>query len=397
MKEGLLTGVIVIDLTRVLAGPYCSMLLADMGATVYKLEQPGVGDDSRTMGPFINNKSVYYANFNRDKIGCTLNLKSEEGKALFRKMVEKADIVLENYRPGTMEKLGLGYEELRKIKPSLVYGSISGCGQTGPYAKKAGYDITAQAMSGLMSVTGWPDGEPTRVGAPVGDTMSGMTLTVGVLAALHHARETGEGERVDIALTDTLVSLLTNINQFYFAEGRVPGRIGNRYETVYPYGAFRAKDGNLIIAGGHDSMFPRLVHIMGKPELLSDPRFLRVRDRVKNHEEMKAIVEEWTSTRTVAEIIETLEAAGVPAAPVNTIDAVAADPQIAGARNMFPALEHPGMGTFRITNNPLKFSGCPADPLTPAPEMGQDNRELYCGFLGLTEKELEKLREDGVI
>ena len=397
MTKGLLNGVVVLDLTRVLAGPYCSMLLADMGATVYKLEQPGVGDDSRTMGPFINGKSVYYANFNRDKLGCTLNLKAEEGKRLFRKMVEKADIVLENYRPGTMEKLGFSYEELKKINPAIVCGSISGSGQTGPYAKKAGYDITAQAMSGVMSVTGWPEGDPTRVGAPVGDTMSGMACCIGVLAALYRAKMTGRGERVDIALTDTLVSLMTNVNQFYFAEGRVPGRIGNRYETVYPYDSFRAKDGNLIIAGGHASMFPRLARVMGRPELTEDPRFIRVRDRVEHHVEMKAIVEEWSSRLTKAEIMEKLDAVGVTAAPINTVEDCAADPQIAGVRNMYPALDHPGMGNIRITNNPLKFSECPADPRKAAPEMGENNRELYCGFLGLTEEELERLRAEGVV
>lgn len=236
MSKGLLDGVVVLDLTRVLAGPYCGALMADMGATVYKIEQPGRGDDSRSMGPFQNDESVYYINCNRGKIGCTLNLKAPEGKQLFLELVKKADVVLESYRPGTMEKLGLGYDTLKAVNPGIIYGSVSGYGHTGPYSKRAGYDIIGQAAGGLMSTTGWADSAPTRTGTPMGDVLGGLSLCIGVLAALNNKRCTGEGEKVDISLVDSVVSAMMNINMIYFTEGRIPQRIGNRYESTYPYG-----------------------------------------------------------------------------------------------------------------------------------------------------------------
>ncbi len=241
--EGLLEGVTVLDLTRVLAGPYCGMLLADMGANVIKVEDPNGGDDSRSMGPFINGQSCYFINFNRSKRGCTLNLKDENAKAVFKQMVKKADIVIENYRPGTMEKLGLGYDQLKELNPGLIYGCVSGFGHTGPLSRRAGYDIIGQAMGGLMSTTGWPGGEPTRTGTPIGDVLGGLNLAIGVLAALNRKQRTGKGEKVDVALVDSVVSAMTNITMIYLAEGRGPSLIGNRYESTYPYDSFRAGDG----------------------------------------------------------------------------------------------------------------------------------------------------------
>ena len=397
MSSGLLDGVIVLDLTRVLAGPYCGMLLADMGASVYKIEQPGRGDDSRSMGPFQNGESVYYINCNRGKIGCTLNLKAPEGKKLFLEMVKKADIVLENYRPGTMEKLGLGYETLKEVNPGIIYGSVSGYGHTGPYSKRAGYDIIGQAAGGLMSTTGWPGGSPTRTGTPMGDVLGGLSLTIGVLAALNNKRCTGEGEKVDISLVDSVVSTMMNINMIYFTEGRIPQRIGNRYESTYPYDSFKTKDGDVIIGAGNDKLYHLLCQEMGREDLLSDERFITVSDRVANHDILKEYIEDWTSAQTVDEVADRLNKIGVPSSPINTVDRVARDPQIAGARNMFPVLEHPIAGQVKITNNQLKFTNHSAEPHISAPTLGQHNEEVYCGFLGLSGEKLEQLKANNII
>lgn len=397
MSAGILDGVVILDLTRVLAGPYCGMLLADMGATVYKIELPGKGDDSRAFGPYANGESVYYMNFNRDKIGCTLNLKNPRGKELFKEMVKKADVVIENYRPGTMEKLGLGYDVLKQLNPHLVYGAVSGFGHTGPYHQRAGYDIVGQAMGGLMSTTGWPGGEPTRTGTPMGDVLGGLNLTIGVLAALLCARSTGQGNKVDISLTDSVVSSMTNINMIYLATGKIPQRIGNRYESTYPYDSFKAKNGSIIIGAGNDKLYEKLCVVMNRPELMTDPRFVDVKSRVANHELMKQIVEEWTQRYTVDEAVDMLNESGIPGCPINTIDLVAKDEQIAGARNMFPEVDHPVGGKMRLTNNALKFSTGSADPRTPAPTLGQDNTTVYGEFLGLDDAEIQRLKADGVI
>lgn len=397
MSAGILDGAVILDLTRVLAGPYCGMLLADMGATVYKIEMPEKGDDSRAFGPYANGESVYYMNFNRDKIGCTLNLKSPKGKELFKEMVKKADVVIENYRPGTMEKLSLGYDVLKQLNPRLVYGAVSGFGHTGPYHQRAGYDIVGQAMGGLMSTTGWPGGEPTRTGTPMGDVLGGLNLTIGVLAALLHARSTGQGNKVDISLTDSVVSSMTNINMIYLATGKIPQRIGNRYESTYPYDSFKAKDGSIIIGAGNDKLYEKLCVVMNRPELAEDPRFVDVKSRVANHELMKQLVEEWTQQYTVDEAVNLLNESGIPGCPINTIDLVTKDEQIAGARNMFPEIDHPVGGKMRLTNNALKFSVGSADPRTPAPTLGQDNAAVYGEFLGLDDAEIQGLKADGVI
>lgn len=397
MGMGLLDGVVVLDLTRVLAGPYCGALMADMGATVYKIEQPGRGDDSRSMGPFQNGESVYYINCNRGKLGCTLNLKAPEGKKLFLELVKKADILLESYRPGTMEKLGLGYETLKEANPGLIYGSISGYGHTGPYSKRAGYDIIGQAAGGLMSTTGWPGGSPTRTGTPMGDVLGGLSLAIGVLAALNNKHATGEGEKVDISLVDSVVSAMMNINMIYFAEGRIPQRIGNRYESTYPYDSFKTKDGDVIIGAGNDKLYRLLCQEMGREDLLEDPRFRTVSGRVANHEAMKEYVEAWTLEQTVDEVADRLNKIGVPSSPINTIDRVARDPQIAGARKMFVDVEHPVAGKVTVTNNQLKFTHREAAPQASAPLLGQHNEDVYCGLLKLDKAELDRLKAEGTI
>ena len=390
-------GIVVLDLTRVLAGPYSGMLMADMGATVIKVENPNGGDDTRKMGPFVNGNSVYYANFNRSKLGCTLNLKAPEGKQIFKDLVKKADIVIENYRPGTMEKLELGYDVLKEVNPSIIYGAVSGFGHTGPYSKRAGYDIVGQAMGGLMSTTGWPDSEPTRTGTPMGDVLGGLNLTVGVLAALVNRQKTGLGEMVDIALVDSVASSMENITMIYQATGRIPERIGNRYESTYPYDSFPAKDGNVIVAAGNNKLFAILCDVMGRPELTSDPRFAEVRDRVTNHAALREIVAGWTKEYTVSQVDEMLNSAGCPASAVNTIDRLVTDPQIAGAREMFPEIDQPGIGKLHITAAPQKLTRTKSFPRKPAPLLGEDNETIYGAWLGFDKAKLDELKSRGVI
>lgn len=396
-ERGLLEGIVVLDLTRVLAGPYCGALMADMGATVIKVENPKGGDDSRSMGPFINDNSVYFANFNRSKTGCTLNLKAPEAKEIFKEMVKKADVVIENYRPGTMEKLGLGYDVLKEVNPAIIYGAVSGFGHTGPLSKRAGYDIVGQAMGGLMSTTGWPGGKPTRVGTPMGDVLGGLNLTIGVLAALVNRQKTGLGEKVDVALVDSVASAMENITMIYQSTGRLPQRIGNRYESTYPYDAFPTKDGDVIVAAGNNKLFGILCDVMEQPELKEDPRFLTVKDRVANHEMLREIVSAWTEQHTISEVDQLLNGAGCPASPVNTIDRMVVDPQIAGARDMFPEIDQPGIGKLHITAMPQKLTRTKSYPRKAAPLLGEDNVEIYKTMLGFDEAKLAELKEKGVI
>ena len=278
-----------------------------------------------------------------------------------------------------------------------MYGAVSGFGHTGPYSQRAGYDIVGQAMGGLMSTTGWPGGQPTRTGTPMGDVLGGLNLTIGVLAALHKARQTGVGDKVDVALVDSVVSAMTNINMIYLSEGRIPQRIGNRYESTYPYDSFETRDSSVIIGAGNDKLYGKLCDLMGRPELKDDPRFLKVSDRVSNHAAMKEIIEVWTRQYTVDEMSELLNAAGIPGCPINTIDRVVADPQIAGARNMFPQVTHPVAGNMRLTGNALKFANEDTTPTVPAPTLGQDNINVYQHLLGLSADAVDALQSRGVI
>ncbi|MGI6252686.1 MAG: CaiB/BaiF CoA transferase family protein [Aminivibrio sp.] len=396
-RKGALEGLKVLDLTRVLAGPFCTMMFADMGAEIIKVEQAGKGDDTRHMGPFKEGESAYFMNLNRNKKGITLNLKDPRGKAIFLDLVKKADVVIENFRPGTMEKLGLGYEELKKVNPGLVYGAISGFGHTGRYSQKPGYDIISQAMSGLMSTTGWPGGEPTRTGTAMGDVLGGLSCAIGILAAVYNKIQTGEGQKVDVALVDSAVASLEIINMIYLVEGRVPTRIGNRYESTYPYDSFRGSDGSLVIGAGNDKLWVSLCKVMGRPELAEDPRYLHVPDRVARHEELKEIVEEWTMKRTVDEIYEMVDAAGIPCAPIYDIAQVANDPHIAGDREMFVDLEHPVAGKMKVTGAHIKLSGTPPTLRTPSPALGQHNDEVLAELLGYPQEKISELREEGVI
>lgn len=395
-NEGALTGLRVLDLTRVLAGPFCTMMLADMGAEVIKIEVPNTGDDSRAFGPFVNGESSYYINLNRNKKGVTLNLKGR-GKEIFLELAKKADIVVENYRPGTTEKLGLGYDDLKKINPRIIYGAVSGFGHYGPYKDRAGYDIIGQAMSGLMSTTGWPDGEPTRTGTAMADVLAGLSVTIGILAALRYRDATGVGQKVDISLVDAAVASMEIINQIYIVEKRLPQRIGNRYESVCPYDSFIAKDGSLVIAAGNDKLWQILCEIMGQPDTAFDSQIDTNRKRVEKHAKVKTIIEAWTMTKSVQEIIDLLLASGVPAAPIYNIEQVVNDPHIAGAREMFVEIEHPRAGKIKISGTHIKLSETKSRIRTPAPLLGQHNKDVYGTLLGLDSSEINKLEQQGII
>jgi len=394
--KGALDGVVVLDLSRVLAGPYCSMILSDMGAEVIKVEVPEKGDDTRGFPPFKEGKSGYFMNMNRNKKGITLDLK--KGKEVFLDLVRKADILIENYRPGTMEKLGIGYDELQKVNPKLVYGCISGFGHYGPYSKRPGYDIVGQAMSGIMSVTGWPDGEATRAGAPVSDTVAGISLVAGVLGAFHYAQRTGIGQKVDIALVDSLVSVMTIINQIYLIGDRIPGRTGNTYESTAPYDTFPTKDGQHVVIGvANDKFWKELCGMMGRPELITHPDMEKNKDRVNNRAAVKEIVVEWTKTQMAEELVNRLLDAGIPTAPIYDVKQVTEDPHIAGAREMFIEVDDPEAGKIKVTNSHIKMSETKPGFKSPAPMLGEHNVDIYVGLLGYSQEEFETMKKEGII
>jgi len=398
MNKGALEGVTVLDMTRVLSGPYCGMILGDMGANVIKIEVPKTGDDSRAFPPFVGDESAYFMNLNRNKRGVTLNLKKNEAKQIFLEMVKKADVLIENFRPGTMEKLGLGWEALKEVNPSLIYGCISGFGHYGPYSSRAGYDIVGQAMSGVMSVTGWADGEPTRTGAPIADMSAGLSLATGILAALHYKEKTGKGQKVDIALVDSLVTMMTIISQIYLVGGRLPQRIGNRYESTAPYDSFPTKDGqNIVIGCANDKFWSILCKLMNREDLVNHPDMVTNKKRVENHAKIKPIVVEWTLQHNSKDLVLLLLDHEVPAAPIYDVAQVAADEHIAGAREMFVKANYPQAGELTITNSHFKMSETQPGFHFPSPNLGEHNLEVFGELLGYDEEKIKELAADSVI
>ena len=390
-------GVRVLDMSRVLAGPFCGMLLADMGADVIKLEVPGTGDDSREFPPFKDGLSLYYVNLNRGKRSITLNLKTLEGKRLFKELVRRCDVLIENFRPGTMERLGLSYDELKVVNPRLIYAAISGFGQTGPYRDRPGYDIIGQAMGGLLSITGWPDSPPTRSGTAIGDILSSLFCCIGILAALNIRDRTGVGQMVDVSLVDSVFASLENIPQKYYVEGHIPGRIGNRYEFIYPYDTFRARDGWVVIGIANDAIWARFLEATGLRGLGEDPRYRTNKLRVENHEPLRQALEEWTMVHGKEEIVRLLNDSRVPSCPIYDIKEASEDPHISGAREMVVEVEQPGLGKVKLQGNPIKMSATKPAPRGPAPELGGDTEEVLRELLGLGPEEYKRLVESGVV
>ncbi len=392
-----LEGIRVLDLTQAYSGPFCTMNLADHGAEVIKIERPGIGDQTRAWGPMVHGQSGYYAYVNRNKKGITLDLRQEEGKEIFRKLLKTADVVCENYKVGVLERLGFSYEEMKKINPRIIYGSISGFGLEGPLASRPCYDIVAQAMSGMMSVTGFPDGPPCKIGPSIADNYTGAYLCIGILMALYQREKTGEGQRLDIAMVDTLFSVMENLVVEYTIAGKTPHRAGNQDPSIAPFDSFRAKDGEFVMGCGTDKMFADLCHLMGKEELITDPLYSTNIARCDNYlSGLKEIIEQWSMTKTVDELEALITGIQIPFGNILNIPQIAEHPQIK-VRNMLVEVEQPGMGKIRIPGTPIKMHGKSDDIEKAAPLLGEDNENVLKGLLGLKEEEMNYLRKNDVI
>lgn len=363
-----LSGIRVLDLSRVLAGPFCSMILADLGAEVIKVESPW-GDDSRQFGPFVDGTSAYYRLFNRSKMGITLDFKNDDDKEVLRDLVRRADVVVENFRPGVLEKLGLGPEELLEVNPRLVVTSISGFGQTGSLAKEPAYDLVAQAMSGLMSITGWPNGKPTRVGISLGDLIPGLYAAIGTVSALYQRESTGRGQHLDLAMYDSLISVMESVGMRALYDDVPPTRIGNDHGLSAPFSTYATKDGDVVIAITTNRLFERLANALDIPEMATDHRFAEPVARSENRAALRELIEEALSTKTRAETIALFEEHGVPTARVYDLDEALRSP-FAEERGVI-AEETDG---FRTLASPLKLAGMEGP--TPAPELGQHNDRI---------------------
>jgi crotonobetainyl-CoA:carnitine CoA-transferase CaiB-like acyl-CoA transferase len=393
---GPLDGLTVLDFSRVLAGPYCTMQLADLGARIVKIEQPGRGDDTRAWGPpFLGGESAYFLSINRNKESVALDLKQPRARAIVDALLARADVVVENFRPGTMERLGLGYEEVAPRHPQIVYCSISGFGQTGPRRIEAGYDAMMQAEAGLMSITGAADGPPFRLGVAIGDIATGLFAAQGILAALVARGRTGRGQRVDIAMLDAVTALLTYQASIAFATGETPRRMGNRHPSIAPYDTFETADGEFVLSVGNDDQFRRLANVLGRDDLGTDARFATNADRVRRYDALRTELSPLLVRWKRADLLAALTSAGVPCAAVRSVTEALADPQLA-ARDMIVPLEHVTAGAIRVLGSPLKLSETPASVRTPPPALGQ-HTDAVLREIGLSDAEVESLRESGTI
>lgn len=390
-----LSGIRVVDLTRILAGPFCTMMLADIGADVIKVETPGVGDPLRQQGAMRDGLSWYFAAFNRNKRSLSLNLRSDAGKAVLAKLIARSDVLVENYRPGVLAEIGFGEERLKTLKPDLVCANISGFGASGPYRDRPSFDFIAQAMSGFMAVTGTEDGPPMRAGPPIADLVAGLHAALGICAALVGRGRTGSGERVGASLNSGLISLLAFLAANHFATGEEPRRSGNDHAIVSPYGMFRTQDGEVALAPSQEQSYQRLVDALGAAEWRDDPRFLTNELRVANRAAMNAAVEAHLAAGTTAEWIERLNAAGVPCGRVMGLAEVFADPQVV-AQEMVLTQDHPGHGAVKMLGFPIKFRDNPCLLRRPAPEVGADT-EAVLAELGYTPEEIAALRTGGAV
>jgi formyl-CoA transferase/CoA:oxalate CoA-transferase len=391
-----LEGVVVVDLTRVLSGPYCTMLLADMGARVIKIEQPGRGDDTRGWGPpFVGGESAYFLSVNRNKESVTLDFKDEAGRHVLERLIGRADVLVENFRPGAMARLGLDFGTLHARHPRLVYCSISGFGQTGPRAAEPGYDAVVQAEGGLMSITGPANGPAYRLGVAISDIVSGMFAAQGIALALLARARTGAGQHVDIGMLDAVTALLTYQASIHFTTGGVPLRMGNRHPTIVPYETFDASDGEVVVAVGNDALWRRFCEALELQALAADPRFATNRDRVERYDELRPLLAARLRARPRAAWIDALTRAGVPCGSVRDVGEVFADPQVRH-RAMVAPLEHPSAGPIAVVGVPIKLSATPGAVRTPPPLLGEQTDDVL-RELGVTGEEIERLRGRGVV
>ena len=394
---GPLEGIRVVDLTRILAGPYCTMMLGDMGAEVIKIEHPEGGDDTRGWGPpFLNGVSTYFISINRNKKSLTLNLKDERGKELLRDMIRKGDVVVENFRPGALDKLGFSWEEIHRINPAVIFASLSGFGQTGPRRSEPGFDVVIQGEGGIMSITGEPDGPPSKFGASIADITAGMLAAQGVLLSLYHREKTGVGQMVDVGMLDGQVALLTYHANNYFGTGKLPPRRGNKHPSITPYEMYACKDGYFNLGVGNDSLWRRFCDAMGLGDIKEDPKFAINKDRVDNRLELQEILDAFFAEKTVGETLETLRGAGIPCGPINNLAQVLSEPQIL-AREMVVDVDVPVAGPTKVTGVPIKLSKTPGAVRTPPPTLGQHTDEVLESVLGMDEAQRNALREDGVV
>ena len=403
---GPLDGIRVFDLTRILAGPSCTQMLADLGADVIKIERSGTGDDTRKFAPpYIKDtdgnetsESAYFCAANRNKRSVTLDISKPEGQVLARQIIAKSQVLVENFKTGGLAKYGLAYDDLKDEYPGLIYCSITGFGQTGPYALRPGYDVLIQAMSGMMSVTGEPHGEPMKSAIPVADLMAGMYAGVAINAALRHREITDEGQRIDISMLDVMVAFSTVQGMNYLSTGKVPKRLGNQHPNIVPYQAFKTGDGDMILAVGNDSQFQRFCEIAGRPDLPEDPRFATNGDRLKNRDEIVPIVQELMLQKPTDFWLKALEESSISGGPINKLDQVFADPHV-NARDMKLEMDYPATNGGKVTliNSPMRLSGTPTEARLAPPMLGEHTDEVLKDMLGLDEAKLERLRGKGII
>lgn len=387
----------ILDLTRFVSGPYCTMLLADFGAEVIKIELPEKGDDSRSLGPFKNGKSLFFTSLNRWKKSVSLNLKTEKGKKILYDLTEKVDVVIENFRPGTMEKIGITYDKLKSVNPEIIYVSTSGFGQTGPDSKKAGLDLLIQALGGIMSITGWPDKPPTRVGITIGDYAASLFTTIGLLTALYHREVTGKGQRIDVAMLDSQVALLGSAILQYQVDGVPPVPLGNKYLEVAPFQVFKAKDDYIIIPVANDKLWKKFCIVIEREDLIYDKRFVSNKERIENIDELIPVIEKRISEKSFAEWSTRFDELQFPYSSINTVDKVLNNRQVL-ARNMIVEVEDKKAGKIKIPGNPIKMSSLKDEKiLPPVPDIGENNLEILGDLLNLSKEEIKKLKDEGVI
>jgi CoA:oxalate CoA-transferase len=396
IMPGPLEGVRVLDMTWALAGPFCTMLLADLGAEVVKVENPEGGDPSRKNFPFVKEVSSYFLSVNRGKKSVTVNLQHPKGKEIVLNLAKKSDILVENFRPGVMDRLGLGYAAMREVNPGIIYAACSGFGQTGPYSHRPAYDVIVQGMGGTLSITGEEGGPPVRVGFSIGDLGGGIFTALGILSALHEREKSGRGQMIDVSMLDCQMAFLENAFTRFFATGEIPERIGTRHPVLTPFQALPTKDGHMVVAAARQDWWEKFCQLINRPDLIADERFKTNPARTKNHQQLEGILSGITTTRTTAEWVADMEKLDVACGPVNSIPRVAGDPHTL-AREMITQVVHTEAGMLKVVNSPIKLSRTPVKLAKASPQLGEHTEQIFVNLLELSKEDLVKLREEKAI